>query len=577
VLYVRTPPLMRSSTAVRPSCITHACVALIVRSMSTPSSTRGSTAPVVVPKRRSAVLPASSDVPPRPAPWVASPPPSTCRLLCRNGAASCVYLRRSDTPVVAPKRCSAVLVLNTLRPPPRPPCTPRLADIVLQMSTRRLLCRNGAAPVRGDGGWFTLVGLPWRFRSLVLPMHFNSSISLPHLCPQRRHTCKPHISALPLPRFRLPSRPTFRLLGHPDPMPLCNCRTYGCVNANLHRSTYGGHQQKDRLALAHAELGLQSAQAAAPTHLTPLRPPTPSAPDEVFTAANEAGAAAPDDPEDQRAIAEARGQAYYADQAPLLNPLDDIGEEDEESDGEGINLPNPPIPPAHDQPPAPRSMPRDLPLHDAPTADPRRPGENDQDPRPLYMLYMLVSWLHTQCKLPFAACNVVLLVVINIALAAGTALGGDSHTAYVSLKSVLDNIGAEPVFQVLPVCPRCMEPYPASSTHDSTCDTCGDPLFKRIPRRTRRQPNAPDTFRPHLQQPYMGIETQLRGILAIPGMEDELEQWRRLERRPGTYRDMFDGQVPRNIKGPDERPFFENPVPDNSTELRIGLVLGLDW
>jgi hypothetical protein len=75
----------------------------------------------------------------------------------------------------------------------------------------------------------------------------------------------------------------------------------------------------------------------------------------------------------------------------------------------------------------------------------------------------------------------------------------------------------------------------------------------------------------------MGIETQLRGILAIPGMEDELEQWRRLERRPGTYRDMFDGQVPRNIKGPDERPFFENPVPDNSTELRIGLVLGLDW
>jgi hypothetical protein len=75
----------------------------------------------------------------------------------------------------------------------------------------------------------------------------------------------------------------------------------------------------------------------------------------------------------------------------------------------------------------------------------------------------------------------------------------------------------------------------------------------------------------------MTIEAQLRGILEVPGMEDELEQWRYTTRTSGKYIDMFDGRVPRNIKAHDGHPFFENPLPAGSTELRIGLVLGFDW
>jgi hypothetical protein len=75
----------------------------------------------------------------------------------------------------------------------------------------------------------------------------------------------------------------------------------------------------------------------------------------------------------------------------------------------------------------------------------------------------------------------------------------------------------------------------------------------------------------------MSIEHQLRAIIDTPGMENELEKWRGAHRVEGEYNDMFDGRIARKIKGSDGRPFFENPLPTESSELRIGLVLGFDW
>jgi hypothetical protein len=40
---------------------------------------------------------------------------------------------------------------------------------------------------------------------------------------------------------------------------------------------------------------------------------------------------------------------------------------------------------------------------------------------------------------------------------------------------------------------------------------------------------------------------------------------------------MFNGFIPRNVKGPDGTPFFAPPRPPEVRELRIGLVLGFDW
>jgi hypothetical protein len=74
------------------------------------------------------------------------------------------------------------------------------------------------------------------------------------------------------------------------------------------------------------------------------------------------------------------------------------------------------------------------------------------------------------------------------------------------------------------------------------------------------------------------IESQLRQLLAIPGIEEQLEQWRTIPRTPDNLTDVFDGDICKTIPGADGRPFFENPRPAGQPpELRIGLTLGADW
>ncbi|KAI0027268.1 hypothetical protein K488DRAFT_74674, partial [Vararia minispora EC-137] len=237
-----------------------------------------------------------------------------------------------------------------------------------------------------------------------------------------------------------------------------------------------------------------------------------------------------------------------------------------------------------------------------PACDPRYPNENNPDPFLLpraaaprsaaitpatinpafYIVYLTVAWLHTAFKLPFLACNALLRVFLLILAAVGAELGADAR--YQTLQSVLEHMGVEPSFRVLPVCPTCLEVHPDTLSDDATCSRCSEPLF----RRTRRLPNrsSPDTrtdagdagpSRPFLQFPYHSIEAQLRDILAVPGIEEELEKWRDLPRQPGRYTDSFDGRVLREIRGPDNRPFFENPSPVCDDELRIGVTFGIDW
>lgn len=239
-----------------------------------------------------------------------------------------------------------------------------------------------------------------------------------------------------------------------------------------------------------------------------------------------------------------------------------------------------------------------LPILEVPTANPTFPGENDTDPflttvsiddetrllarddvpRPLFLLYLLVSWLHTHFHLPFLACNVVLVVVLNILRYAGTSFSDLHPRPYVTLTTVSARLGVEPVFQVLPVCPTCFEPHPFSTSKSAICDHCSEPLFRVTRRLDRRQRGARDEITtPFLQFPTKSIEGQLRDILAVPGMEDTLEAWRSIPRSAGVYQDNFDGEICRTLPGPDELPFFQNPIPGGSDELRIGVTLGVDW
>ncbi|THU96176.1 hypothetical protein K435DRAFT_819510 [Dendrothele bispora CBS 962.96] len=178
----------------------------------------------------------------------------------------------------------------------------------------------------------------------------------------------------------------------------------------------------------------------------------------------------------------------------------------------------------------------------------------------LLQLYTLVVWLHTHFHVPFLACNVVLFVVSNIVKAVDPSIIAPPVTFYSTLPTVLNHMGVEPDFQVLPVCPSCLKPYPASTT---SCSICDAPLFRFIQSLNRRN-SAGANSNPFLQFPMKSIESQLREILLVPGMEDLLEQWRDVSRVDGEYQDIFDGAICKELKGVDGRLFFANPLPDES-------------
>ncbi len=137
-------------------------------------------------------------------------------------------------------------------------------------------------------------------------------------------------------------------------------------------------------------------------------------------------------------------------------------------------------------------------------------------------------------------------------------------------------LGLEPEFRILPICPRCLEVYP-DSLLASICTRCSTFIFKGIPpNRSEASPRSP-----LLRFPYKDLTSQLTEMLAISGIEDELDKWRTLPRKPDYYQDIFDGRICQTVPGHDGRPFFINDVHDKHAgpdgELRIGLTLGVDW
>jgi hypothetical protein len=187
----------------------------------------------------------------------------------------------------------------------------------------------------------------------------------------------------------------------------------------------------------------------------------------------------------------------------------------------------------------------------------------------VYIIYILFLWLHTMFHVPFRACNAILSIFAHI-LALNNTL--PDPPILTTLPSVITTLGADPNFHILPVCPRCMQVHASTTAYPAPCKDCEEPLFHW----PTHAPKPVST--PRLQFPHKTLEAQIREILSVPGMEGTLDDWRKLERQPGKYRDIFDGAVCKELQDSNGRLFFNNEggsAPDN--ELRIGVTLGVDW
>lgn len=92
----------------------------------------------------------------------------------------------------------------------------------------------------------------------------------------------------------------------------------------------------------------------------------------------------------------------------------------------------------------------------------------------VFLVYLMVSWLHLQFHLPFRACNTVLLVFTQVVCSLGVALGGPAPLS--TLTSAMSKLELEPSFSALPVCPTCFEVYPIGSP--SICSLCNTFIYK---------------------------------------------------------------------------------------------------
>lgn len=204
------------------------------------------------------------------------------------------------------------------------------------------------------------------------------------------------------------------------------------------------------------------------------------------------------------------------------------------------------------------------------------PVPDEVHPHPVvYLVYVTILWLHTQCKLPFRACNAH-LVIFSVILST-LAIPMDPPLC-TTLLTVMSQLRADADFQELPICTKCLQPFPATTPTSTLCSVCSTPLFNTKPtvvqetqgRSTRAQP------KPYLRCPYKSLEEQL--VELVPEIEHLVDAWRTKPRTPGKFTDIFDGDVCREVKGPDGLPFFRPDLKEMPNgELRIGVTMGVDW
>ena len=195
-------------------------------------------------------------------------------------------------------------------------------------------------------------------------------------------------------------------------------------------------------------------------------------------------------------------------------------------------------------------------------------------PPHLQIIYAAVTWLHLQFHLPRTACQALLAILACMLFFISSSI----PLPLVTLTSANRALSLDIPIQVLALCTICKTPFPNSTMTQDTCPTCATPLF--LPDTTWRGKRRKKMRIPVLRYPYLSITEQLTSIVAIPGMEDLMDQWRTVSRTPGVYQDIFDGRVAQQLPAHNNTKFFSN-LPTEARgpqgELRLGLTLGADW
>jgi hypothetical protein len=288
---------------------------------------------------------------------------------------------------------------------------------------------------------------------------------------------------------------------------------------------------------------------------------------------------------------ERRGQQYMqqvrkdAQSAPAIgdDEWEDTDENDEDNMMESDNVDQPEV--AVDEGTEENNWPafpsdwdpanvQDDPYRYQPVVHPPRTPSDVHPQSAVFLVYVVVTWLHTQWHLPFLACNALLAILKHIFILLGVAIEPPlCSTLGTAMKAL--NLDTAP--RILSACIGCQEVYPSDTPSDVCCTTCNKPLFDTTPTAAERSrgKKSRKVPKPVLPVAVKSIQEQLQEMLLVPGFERSLQEWKKVKRRSGVYHDIHDGAICKEILGPDGQPFYRDGLEQN--ELRIGLSTSLDW
>jgi hypothetical protein len=199
------------------------------------------------------------------------------------------------------------------------------------------------------------------------------------------------------------------------------------------------------------------------------------------------------------------------------------------------------------------------------------------------LVLLMVAYLHTQMQTSFKACAIILsvlkLIFIGLGLLPNDGRSGACDFMPTTLKCTLGRLGLADKFEILAACPSChaLHHLQKSMAASGNCYLCQAPLFAS----TGILPNlrsviglAGTLTQPKLSVPFCAPHELIEDFLQRPGMEDEMTAWRDDVMVDGEMREIYHGKVWQELRGPEGGRFFDV---GESSELRIGLVLSMDW
>lgn len=133
-------------------------------------------------------------------------------------------------------------------------------------------------------------------------------------------------------------------------------------------------------------------------------------------------------------------------------------------------------------------------------------------------------------------------------------------------------------FTTFIVCGKCHRLFTINIPVSSSCPDCSTALFKTVSQNIfqRLYSRSPPPPQPLFVAPLQPLSSLLQDFLNQPGIEDAIDSyWKTRYREEGIRTDIMDGEIWKNVKGPDGRPFFDPH--DDSGDLRIGVTFSLDW